>query len=148
MKHQDALALSQIDRRLNTLRLAFSNAKVRPGWIHYMRQALGMTLKKLGERAGVALPTVAQAERGEAKGKITLETLKKMAEAMECEFMYAFVPNKSVKEVLTHKAFAKAKQLLKNANTHMTLEDQHVEEDEKGRIERLARRLLEKGEVW
>ena len=39
---------------------------------------------------------IAQAERGEAKGKVTIETLKRMAEAMECEFVYAFVPKKNI----------------------------------------------------
>lgn len=148
MKRLDSLALTQVERRLKPIRLAFKNAAVRPGWINYMRQTLGMTLQKLAERTKVSKAAVAQAERGEAKGKVTIDTLKKMAEAMECEFVYAFVPKKSIKEVLREKALAKAKRILLKADTHMTLEDQRVKQDLKMRIESLADILIEKGDVW
>lgn len=148
MKPLDDLALTQVDRRLNHIRDAMDDAKVRPGWITYMRQALGMTLKKLAERSSVTTSAIAQAERAESKGKITIETLKKIANAMECDFVYAFVPQKSVKSVLREKALEKARRLLKEVDTHMTLEDQRVEQDLKTRIERLANTLIEKGDVW
>jgi len=144
----DNLALSQVERRLNSIRKATKDSKVRPGWIHYTRQALGMTLKKLAERAGVSKATVAQAERGEQKGNVTIATLKKMAEAMDCEFVYAFVPKTNIKSMLREQALKKAKRLLAEADTHMTLEDQKVEDDMKSRIERMADRLIEKGDVW
>ena len=148
MKPLDHLALVQIERRLKSIRVALKDTKVRPGWINYMRQALGMTLQKLAERAKVSKSTIAQAERGEAKGKITIETLKKLAESMECEFVYAFVPKKTIKIILKEKAFEKAKRILLEADTHMTLENQRVEQDIKVRIERFADTLIEKGDVW
>lgn len=148
MKQIDNLALSQVERRLKPIRLAFKSAKIRPGWINYMRLAFGMTLQKLAERCKVSKATVAQAERGEAMGKVTINTLKKMAEAMECEFVYAFVPKKNIKDILREKALEKAKRILLNADTHMTLEDQRVEQDLKTRIESLAETLIAKGDVW
>ncbi len=148
MKTFDNLALSQVERRLKSLRLSFSSARVRPGWIHYMRRALGITLQKLAERAGVSKASVAQAERGEAKSKVTIETLKKMAAAMECEFVYAFVPKKPVKILIRNKALEKAKRILLKADMHMTLEDQRVVENLKMRIERLADTLIKKGDIW
>ena len=148
MKLLDDLALTQVERRLKTIRVAFKEAKVHPGWINYMRHALGMTLQKLAERTKVSKPTIAQAERGEAKGKVTVETLKKLAEAMECEFVYAFVPKKTIKIIVKEKALEKAKRILLEADTHMILEDQRVEQDIKTRIERLADTLIEKGDVW
>lgn len=148
MKPLDKLALTQIERRLKIIRVALKDSKVRPGWINYMRQALGMTIQKLAERANVSKTTAAQAERGEAKGKVTIDTLKKMAEAMDCEFVYAFVPNKTIKITLKERALEKAKRILLEADTHMTLEDQRVEQDIKDRIERLADTLIENGDVW
>lgn len=148
MKPLDPLALTQVERRLKSISVAFKDAKVRPGWIHYIRHALGMTLEKLAERAGVSAPTAAQAERGEAKGKITVDTLKKMAEAMGCEYVYAFVPRKNIKVTLKEMALQKARRILLEADTQMTLEDQRVEQDLKMRIERLAKTLIEKGDVW
>ena len=57
---------------------------------------------------------------------------------MDCEFVYAFVPKSSIKTTLKEQALKKAKRLLAEADTHMTLEDQRVEQDMKTRIERLA----------
>ncbi len=148
LKKQDKLALTQIERRLKNLRRSFSDARVKPGWIHYMRKALGITLQKLADRAQVSKATAQQAERNEAKGKVTIETLKKMAAAMECEFVYAFVPKGSLKAILKEKAWEKAKQIISEADTHMTLEDQRVEQDLDSRIEQLADLLIERGDVW
>lgn len=144
----DTLALSLVEKRFNSIRKAAKDAKVKPGWIHYTRQAMGMTLKKLAERAGVSKATVAQAERSEQQSKATIATMKKMAEAMNCEFVYAFVPKANIKTVLREQALKKAKRILASADTHMTLEDQKVEEDMKDRIDRLADRLIERGDVW
>src|SRR4051812_11027573 len=128
MKTKDPLAIAQVNRRLRTLREMSPNAAVRPGWIRYMRQALNMTLKQLAGRAKLSLPTVAQAERGEAAGRTTISTLKKMAEAMNCDFVYAFVPKTDIEEVMKQAARAKAKRTLAAADLHMTLEDQRVDQ--------------------
>lgn len=148
MKPLDKLALTQIERRLRKLRIAFSDSKVRPGWIRHMRHALGITLQKLAERTQVSKASIAQAERNESKGKITVETLKKIAAAMECEFVYAFVPKENIKSILKKKALAKSRQIIFEADTHMTLEDQRVEQDINARIEQLAITLIERGDVW
>src|SRR3989338_3414034 len=100
MKRNDSLAIAQANRRLKTLRGVISDATVRPGWISYMRRSLNMTLKQLAGRTGLSLPTVAQAERGEAAGRSTLGTLKKMAHAMECELIYAFVPKADIDQIM------------------------------------------------
>jgi predicted DNA-binding mobile mystery protein A len=148
MKPLDPLALNQVERRLDILRIALKTAKVRPGWIRYMRQALGITLQKLAELIDGSKATVAQAERNEAKGKITIETLKKLAIAMECEFVYAFIPKDSIKSILKKKAMTKASRIISEADTHMTLENQRVEHDLNERIEQLANTLIERGDVW
>lgn len=148
MKPLNSLALTQVERRVKTIRGAMKETKVKPGWIKYMRSALGMTLQKLAERAGVSKATAAQAEKGEAKGKITIETLKKMAAAMECEFVYAFVPKDSIRSVIEKQAMEKAARILQRADTHMTLEDQKVEQDMNTRIESLAKTLMDEGNIW
>jgi predicted DNA-binding mobile mystery protein A len=144
----DPLALSQINRRLKSLRKSQKDANVRPGWIRYMRQSLGMTLKQLAGRAHLSTPTVAQAERGEAAGKVTLATLRKMAHAMECELVYAFVPKTDVDVLMKNAAQEKAKRTLTAADVHMALEDQRVTRSIEERIERLARKLVAEGDVW
>lgn len=148
MKHPDPLALVQVNRRLKSLRKMLPDADVRPGWIRYMRQAFNMTLSQLATRAGLSTPTVAQAERGEAAGKVTLNTLKTMAKAMDCEFVYAFVPKTDVDELMKKAALEKAVNILTSADQHMELENQRVKQSFQERVERLAEKLLKNGDVW
>ncbi len=148
MKPQDSLTIAQANRRLKAIRKIIPDTKVRPGWIRYIRNSLGMTLKQLAERTKLSLPSIAQAERSEAAGRISIATLKKMANAMECEFVYAFVSKTDLEEVMKHAAREKAKRTLASADVHMTLEDQRVEQSMQERIELLANKLLKKGDIW
>ncbi|MBI2602131.1 MAG: hypothetical protein HYW48_03665 [Deltaproteobacteria bacterium] len=102
----------------------------------------------LAKRAKVITQVLHKIEKREAEGKVTLETMRKIAWAMDCEFIYALVPRKEIKFLLKEKALEKATRLIEEADIHMTLEDQKVTEDFKTRIERLAETLLKKGDVW
>lgn len=144
----DKLTVKNAQKRRSELLKVIQQMKVKPGWIKYTRSVLGMTLKDLARLAGLTLPTVAQAERREAEGKVTIDTLKKLAEVMECEFVYAFVPKEDISELIHKKAFEKARRTILKADTHMSLEDQKVTEDLKFRIENLAEKLIEKGKIW
>ena len=139
---------AQINRRLETLRAIKDKTTIRDGWIHYMRQTLGLTLSELGARSDHSKQGVAQAERREAEGQVSLSTLKKMAEAMECELIYAFVPKKELKTLIHDKAIEKARKTLGLADLHMKLENQKVEGDEEVRVERLAKKFIEQGDIW
>lgn len=141
-------ALAQINRRIEALRAVKDKAKVREGWIKYMRVALGLTLSDLAKLASLSTGSVAQAERREVDGQVTLSTLNKMAEAMECELVYAFIPKKDLPTLIHDKAFEKARKTLGLADLHMKLEDQKVDGDEVERIERLAKKFIEKGDIW
>ena len=144
----NATAFSQIQKRIEELRAVKDKTIIREGWIQYMRTALGLTLSELGRLAGVSTASVAQAERREVEGQVSLSTLKKMAEAMECELVYAFVPKKDMKTLIHDKAFEKAQKTLGLADLHMKLENQKVEGNERERIERLAQKFIEKGDIW
>lgn len=141
-------ALNQVNRRLEALRDVKDKALVRNGWINYMRTALGLTLSELGSLVSLSTASVAQAERREVDGQVSLSTLKKMAEAMDCELIYAFVPKKDIKTMVHDQAFEKARKTLGIADLHMKLEDQKVEGNEEERIERLAKKFIEKGDIW
>lgn len=141
-------ALNQINRRLEALRSVKDKALVRNGWINYMRTALGLTLSELGNLVSLSTASVAQAERREVEGQVSLSTLKKMAHAMDCELIYAFVPKKDIKTMVHDQAFEKARKTLGIADLHMKLENQKVEGDEEERIGRLAKKFMEKGDIW
>jgi predicted DNA-binding mobile mystery protein A len=140
--------LTQIDRRLESLRQTKDKATVRGGWIKFMRQALGLTLQDLAALLSLTPANIAQAQRREVEGKVSLSTLKKMAEAMDCDLVYSFVPKKDIRTFINDKAMKKARKILTNAHLHMKLEDQKVEGNEEERVARLARKFIEKGDIW
>ena len=92
------------------------------GWISAVRQALGMTAKQLAERVGLSQPRIAKMELNENNLKIS--TMKKIAEGLDCDFVYGFVPKSSLQETINRQAHKKAEAILSNVNTNMALEDQ------------------------
>jgi predicted DNA-binding mobile mystery protein A len=146
--HFDDVALSQVSRRVEEIRKSKDKTSVRGGWINYMRVALGLTLSDLSKIVGLTVATVSQAEKREVEGKITLANLKKMAEAMDCDLVYSFVPRKEIKTFINDKAREKAMKSLMDADLHMKLENQKVDGAMEERINRLAKKLIEKGDIW
>ena len=142
------LAMQQIERRLKNLRPIVKDTQIRTGWISYMREALCMTQSTLAKAAGLDQTTVHQIEKRESAGKVTIQTMRKIADAMDCEFVYAIIPKQDLTEFLKNKAIAKAAHIVREADVHMALEDQRVTEDIKERIERVAEDLLAKGDIW
>ena len=148
MKPPDKLAMKQIKKRLGKIHLLSKETQIRTGWISYIRQALCMTLAKLAERSGLNPSTVHQIEKREWEGKVTLQTMQKIAHAMDCEFLYAIVPKNDLTLYLKQAATKKATAIIRKADVHMALENQKVHEAMKLRIDRLAEDLLQKGDIW
>lgn len=148
MNNKDLIAFSQFERRIKPIRKNLDNLNIKGGWIHYVRSILGIKLTTLAKLTKTTSSAVQQAEKREAQGKVTLETLNKMANAMDCEFVYAFVPKKEIRELVEDRAVNKARMILRNADMHMELEDQKVKQKFEDRVRRLAVQLMELGEVW
>ncbi len=145
MQAREAL-LKHIERRSEQLRPILM--KPQKGWIHEIRVSLGITLAKLGGLCGLATPTIAQAERREIEGNLTIATLRKVAEAMNCEYIYMFISKSDMKEFINQKAYQKAQSILNTADLHMSLENQKVKGDFEDRILRLQQKLIAEGKVW
>ena len=92
------------------------------GWISAVRRALGMTAKQLAERVGLSQPRIAKMELNENNLKIS--TMKKIAEGLDCDFIYGFIPKSSLQETIKRQAHKKAEAILSSVNTNMALEDQ------------------------
>jgi predicted DNA-binding mobile mystery protein A len=67
------------------------------GWIRTMREARGLSLRQLGGRLGVQGNSVHVAERREQSGGISLYQLQRIADALDCDLFYAFVPRRAGK---------------------------------------------------
>src|SRR5215217_3554600 len=101
---QHQIARRRLDARLSPLRE--SDALTRPprGWVRAIRDALGMTTGQLAQRLGVSQPRVSDIEKRETHDTITLETLRKTAEALNCTLVYALVPNQPLEQMARERA--------------------------------------------
>lgn len=110
------------------------------GWIRAVREALGMTAEQLAGRLGVKQPTLHNLEQSEAKGSIELATLRRVADALDCTLVYAFVPKKSLEETVRARARNFLRRRLAPVEHSMLLEDQQVQgKAEEERIDEVLR---------
>ncbi len=85
----------------------------RAGWVREIRTALGLSQSQLATRAGVSRATVQQMERSEARRRITLASLDRLAGAMGCTVAVAIVPKGgSLEDVRRRQAMSRAEVLL------------------------------------
>lgn len=85
----------------------------RTGWVRAIREALGISQSQLASRAGVSRATVQEMERAEGRRRITLASLDRLAQAMDCRVAIAIVPKSgSLDDVRRRQALARAAALL------------------------------------
>jgi predicted DNA-binding mobile mystery protein A len=132
-----------LDDRLTPLRRSEELRAPSSGWIKAIRQALGMTTAQLGRRIGVSQPRVVELEQAEADRSVTLKSLERAAEALNCRLVYALVPNEPLETRVQRQAEAVAHQHMAAAGHSMRLEDQGTAPAVEAReITRLAAELL------
>jgi predicted DNA-binding mobile mystery protein A len=100
------------------------------GWIRAVREALGMSGKQLAVRLQVSQPRVFKLEQGEPSGALTLKTMRQVAEALDCIFVYALVPRSTLEETVRTQARAVAGERLQRVSHTMLLEAQGLSTQE------------------
>jgi predicted DNA-binding mobile mystery protein A len=66
------------------------------GWLRAVREAIGLTQGEVASRLGVKRQSLAQFENAEEHGSISIASMRRAAEAMDCEFVCYVVPRASV----------------------------------------------------
>jgi predicted DNA-binding mobile mystery protein A len=114
----------QLDRFFETHLRDFDRKPPKQGWIREIREALSMSMSDLALRMGVTKQRVERMERDEVAEKLTLETMKRVSETLDCEFVYFLVPRKSLNTQMEQQALAAAKKIAAEVDTTMKLEQQ------------------------
>lgn len=114
-----------IDSAVNILKIR----QPKEGWIKTVRMALGMSGAQLGTRLGNNRTITSYLERSELDGRITLHKMQDVAEALNCKFVYAIVPNTSIENIIDKQATKKAEEITSTVSTHMMLEDQALDKE-------------------
>ena len=117
------------------------------GWIRAVREALGMSAAALADRLGVTPSAVIRLEQSEAADRVRLETLRRAADALGCDLVYLLVPRRPLSTVVRERASELAHFQVAAVEQTMRLEDQATG-DTTELEDRIARRLLESGDLW
>jgi len=107
----------------------FSDAKqtVRPlrGWLRAVREALGVSQQTVATAAKVKRQSVIGFEEAEGSDRITLRNLRRVADALGCELVYAIVPKSgSIQELAEQRTRSEATKRVLSVEHSMALEDQ------------------------
>ena len=75
-------------------RLGRAAAGEMASWVRAVRQAVGMPAEEFARRMGVQEREVYRMEKAEEESRIELGSLRRAAEALDCELIYALTPRK------------------------------------------------------
>lgn len=149
-KHKQ-IARRQLDATLSLFTPIKKAGVPAKGWIRAVREALGMTGRQLARRLQVSQPRVHRLEHDEPSGAVTLKSMRQVAEALDCTFVYALVPNSSLEETVRAQARQVAGERLQRVSHTMLLEAQALSAEEQyaslgAAIEELVREMPR--ELW
>ncbi len=148
------LALELFDKELPRLQQAAKTLRdymPREAWVRSIRKSLGMSMRSFSRRMGFKDHTsVKELERNERAGTITLDTLRRAAESLDADLVYAIVPRKKLRETVAARAREVAKQRVAPIAKSMALEEQGLTKAEIDRqVEELAHELERKPQaLW
>lgn len=141
----------QLDKALGLFGPAKSIQPPVKGWIRAVREAIGMSGKQLAQRLKVSQPRIPKLEQDELASAVTLKTMRQVAEALDCVFVYALVPRTSLEETVRTQARKVAAERMQRVSHTMLLEAQGLSDEEQrasydAAVEELMREMPK--ELW
>jgi predicted DNA-binding mobile mystery protein A len=142
MKNQNKqLVIEQLDKKLQKYSVINITDIPPRGWVYSIRTALGMSLKQLAKRLDKSVPTVKEIEEREENKNITLNKLIEVANVLNMQFVYAFIPKEgSLEKIIEKRTQEIAQKIVMRTSHSMELEDQ------KNRDERLEKAIKDRAE--
>ncbi len=145
-----SLEIQQLDAGVMPFRALNPGPDAKGGWIAAVIHALGIPARTLAARLGVAPAQVTRVQQREATGAVTLASLRRVADALECDVVYAFVPRGgSFAAIVERQARIAATARLAEVEQTMRLENQQVPHVEQQRqVDELAAELARSRPAW
>jgi len=124
------LMIEQLDRKFEKLAV-LKDLEISPkGWINAIRTGLNMSLVQLAKRLKKTSVSVKEIEQREEDKGITLKKLTEVAEALDMNFVYAFIPKDgSLEKLIEKRAYKLAEEIVMRTSHSMKLEDQENSEE-------------------
>ena len=124
----------QLDSLFGKLRPLTEVAIPSHGWIRDIREALGISPTQFATRLGISRQAFQKLEASEGKQTIELNTLRRIAKAIDCCVVYAILPNSSqgtLESLVQKRALKIATDLVGKVSRTMGLEDQAIAKKER-----------------
>jgi len=129
MRNKRKLLIEQLDKKLKPFQKTEMVLVPSKGWINTIRTALNMTMAQLGARLKITRQGVKSIEESEAKGSISINSLKEVGMALDLKFIYGFIPKDgTIDNLINIKAEKLAEKIVLRTNQNMKLEDQGIGE--------------------
>lgn len=123
--NKQKLILEQIDRKILQLKKIEDLTIPASGWIYAIRQALGMSLRQLGNKMGITPQSVKEIEVREKNGTISLNVLRQFGKPLDLKLVYGYIPkDDSLEKIIEKRAEEIAREIVNRTSTSMRLEDQ------------------------
>ena len=133
----------QLDKKLDSLKTFASSGIPKQGWIKTLREALGLSARHLGEKAGMDQSRISRLENAEKNGNLKLSSLQKIAKGLNMRFVYGFVSEDTLEQMVRAQARKIALKRLKRLNNTMRLEKQELSnEEQKKALEDMIEKIL------
>jgi predicted DNA-binding mobile mystery protein A len=133
----------QLDKKLDSLKTFSSAGMPKQGWIKTIREALGLSARQLGEKTGIDQSRISRLENAEKDGSLKLSSLQKIAKGLNMRFVYAFVPEESLEQMVRVQAKKIALKKFNQLNNTMRLEKQGLSgEERKKALEDMVEQIL------
>ena len=98
---------------------------------------------------GITPQSVQAMEKSEGAAKIQIETLRRAADALDCNLVYALVPRQGLQHVVEERARKIAVNHLSRVSHTMAMEDQAVDKDDlETRISDFVESSLRQRDIW
>jgi predicted DNA-binding mobile mystery protein A len=153
------LARRQLSEVLAKYQAASTVPRPRDGWVSSIREALGMSVRQFAARLDIDPSGVVRLEKREAEESISLGSLRRAADALDCDLVYALVPrgvpstsdeSSLLDAVISERARSVAVDEAKLVQRTMALEQQSVRKErlEAQIDERTADLVRAPREIW
>mgnify|MGYP006180024779 CR=1 FL=1 len=121
--------MEQLDKKLSVFTAIHTNIPAK-GWIHTIRTNLNMTMEQLGNKLSITKQGVKKIEDSEAKGTVSINTLKEVAQVLDMNLVLGFAPKSgSVQQLVDEKAEMLATKIVLRTHQNMSLENQSITDD-------------------
>ncbi len=118
------LRLEQVEASAQTFAALRGRQAPGRGWLKEIREALGRTQRQQADRIGITGPTLLKSEQAEIDERIGLGQLRRLADALDCDLVYALVPRKPLTQMVEDQAMRIAKAEVMGVAHTMSLESQ------------------------